>query len=121
MSRHPDAAVAAVCLTAGKGGKNRRRGKNDSDDKRELIFKEDGEMMCLLQHSKGFDLPATLLQCHGNEGLSPSHQCSHSHANLCRAGNVTWCAPLFPMCAGQGEYPSLARGRAFVEQPGSCA
>ncbi|EFN57905.1 hypothetical protein CHLNCDRAFT_141952 [Chlorella variabilis] len=25
----------------GKGGKNRRRGKNDSDDKRELIFKED--------------------------------------------------------------------------------
>ncbi len=28
---------------AGKGGKNRRRGKNDSDDKRELIFKEDGQ------------------------------------------------------------------------------
>ncbi|KAI3427985.1 hypothetical protein D9Q98_006374 [Chlorella vulgaris] len=27
----------------GKGGKNRRRGKNDSDDKRELIFKEDGQ------------------------------------------------------------------------------
>lgn len=31
-----------ACLPAGKGGKNRRRGKNDSDDKRELIFKEDG-------------------------------------------------------------------------------
>lgn len=28
----------------GKGGKNRRRGKNDNDDdKRELIFKEDGQ------------------------------------------------------------------------------
>eukprot|EP00744_Colponema_vietnamica_P001278 GILI01002136.1.p1 GENE.GILI01002136.1~~GILI01002136.1.p1 ORF type:complete len:147 (-),score=49.21 GILI01002136.1:233-673(-) len=28
----------------GKGGKNRRRGKNESDgDKRELIFKEDGQ------------------------------------------------------------------------------
>ena len=27
----------------GKGGKNRRRGKNDSEDKRELIFKEDGQ------------------------------------------------------------------------------
>ncbi|BEI85996.1 hypothetical protein CcaverHIS002_0602830 [Cutaneotrichosporon cavernicola] len=28
----------------GKGGKNRRRGKNDADgDKRELIFKEDGQ------------------------------------------------------------------------------
>ena len=27
----------------GKGGKNRRRGKNDSDEKRELIFKEDGQ------------------------------------------------------------------------------
>lgn len=28
---------------AGKGGKNRRRGKNESDEKRELIFKEDGQ------------------------------------------------------------------------------
>eukprot|EP01023_Acetabularia_acetabulum_P017632 TRINITY_DN1883_c0_g1_i1.p4 TRINITY_DN1883_c0_g1~~TRINITY_DN1883_c0_g1_i1.p4 ORF type:complete len:142 (-),score=34.42 TRINITY_DN1883_c0_g1_i1:1495-1920(-) len=27
----------------GKGGKNRRRGKNDTVDKRELIFKEDGQ------------------------------------------------------------------------------
>lgn len=28
---------------AGKGGKNRRRGKNDATEKRELIFKEDGQ------------------------------------------------------------------------------
>lgn len=28
---------------AGKGGKNRRRGKNESEEKRELIFKEDGQ------------------------------------------------------------------------------
>ncbi len=27
----------------GKGGKNRRRGKNDSDGKREITFKEDGQ------------------------------------------------------------------------------
>merc|ERR1711865_90339 len=27
----------------GKGGKNRRRGKNENDEKRELIFKEDGQ------------------------------------------------------------------------------
>mmetsp|Transcript_3953 Transcript_3953/g.16813 ORF Transcript_3953/g.16813 Transcript_3953/m.16813 type:complete len:82 (-) Transcript_3953:177-422(-) len=28
----------------GKGGKNRRRGKNDNEDeKRELVFKEDGQ------------------------------------------------------------------------------
>lgn len=27
----------------GKGGKNRRRGKNESDQKRELNFKEDGQ------------------------------------------------------------------------------
>mmetsp|Transcript_10029 Transcript_10029/g.18069 ORF Transcript_10029/g.18069 Transcript_10029/m.18069 type:complete len:141 (-) Transcript_10029:248-670(-) len=27
----------------GKGGKNRRRGKNEGDEKRELIFKEDGQ------------------------------------------------------------------------------
>ena len=31
-------------LFAGKGGKNRRRGKNDSEaTKRELTFKEDGQ------------------------------------------------------------------------------
>jgi len=31
-------------LLVGKGGKNRRRGKNESEDqKRELIFKEDGQ------------------------------------------------------------------------------
>lgn len=30
----------------GKGGKNRRRGKNDNDDeRRELIFKEEGQGM----------------------------------------------------------------------------
>ena len=28
---------------AGKGGKNRRRGKNENEEKRELIFKEDGQ------------------------------------------------------------------------------
>ncbi|QDZ18351.1 eukaryotic translation initiation factor 1A [Chloropicon primus] len=27
----------------GKGGKNRRRGKNEGEEKRELIFKEDGQ------------------------------------------------------------------------------
>ena len=26
----------------GKGGKNRRKGKNDTEDKRELVFKEFG-------------------------------------------------------------------------------
>lgn len=30
-------------ISAGKGGKNRRRGKNESEEKRELIFKEDGQ------------------------------------------------------------------------------
>lgn len=32
-----------ACLAAGKGGKNRRRGKNDNDSKRELTYKEDGQ------------------------------------------------------------------------------
>jgi hypothetical protein len=36
-------ALSVHSLIAGKGGKNRRRGKNDNDDKRELIFKEDGQ------------------------------------------------------------------------------
>lgn len=30
-------------MSAGKGGKNRRRGKNENEEKRELIFKEDGQ------------------------------------------------------------------------------
>ena len=34
---------AASPPRAGKGGKNRRRGKNNNDEKRELIFKEDGQ------------------------------------------------------------------------------
>ncbi len=33
-----------VSPQTGKGGKNRRRGKNENDsDKRELVFKEDGQ------------------------------------------------------------------------------
>ena len=39
----------------GKGGKNRRRGKNENEsEKRELVFKEDGQGKCLL-------LPSSLL------------------------------------------------------------
>ena len=34
----------------GKGGKSRRRGKNEGDDKRELVFKEDGQEVELLQY-----------------------------------------------------------------------
>lgn len=30
-------------LALGKGGKNRRRGKNENEMKRELVFKEDGQ------------------------------------------------------------------------------
>ena len=45
----PDKALKAtlprVELT-GKGGKNRRRGKNENDEKRELVFKEDGQGAC---------------------------------------------------------------------------
>lgn len=33
-----------VLLSTGKGGKNRRRGKNENEsEKRELVFKEDGQ------------------------------------------------------------------------------
>ena len=38
------AAAAAMPKNKGKGGKNRKRGKNEADDeKRELVFKEDGQ------------------------------------------------------------------------------
>lgn len=33
-----------MCVSQGKGGKNRRRGKNENEsEKRELVFKEDGQ------------------------------------------------------------------------------
>ncbi len=38
----------------GKGGKNRKRGKNDNEDnKRELIFKEDGQEYAIVQKMLG--------------------------------------------------------------------
>ena len=36
---------SAVSVNAGKGGKNRRRGKNEGDEKRELVVKEEGQGM----------------------------------------------------------------------------
>merc|ERR1712029_224460 len=40
----PSLSVAAMPKNKGKGGKNRRRGKNENEsDKRELVFKEDGQ------------------------------------------------------------------------------
>ena len=36
----------ALPMFSGKGGKNRRRGKNENEtEKRELVFKEDGQGM----------------------------------------------------------------------------
>merc|ERR1711935_620592 len=37
------AEAESMVKSKGKGGKNRRRGKADGDNKRELIFKEDGQ------------------------------------------------------------------------------
>merc|ERR1711924_475989 len=36
-------AATTMPKNKGKGGKNRRRGKNEGEEKRELIFKEDGQ------------------------------------------------------------------------------
>ena len=33
----------ALTCDISQGGKNRRRGKNENDDKRELVFREDGQ------------------------------------------------------------------------------
>ncbi|XP_006897091.1 PREDICTED: eukaryotic translation initiation factor 1A, X-chromosomal-like [Elephantulus edwardii] len=42
---HPPPCLRIKCFTSpGKGGKNRRRGKNENEsEKRELVFKEDGQ------------------------------------------------------------------------------
>lgn len=37
----------------GKGGKNKKKGKNDSDDKRELVFKEDGQDYAVVEKMLG--------------------------------------------------------------------
>eukprot|EP00945_MAST-04E_sp_MAST-4E-sp1_P004195 g4195.t1 len=37
----------------GKGGKNRRRGKNEGEEKRELEFKEDGQEYALVERMLG--------------------------------------------------------------------
>jgi hypothetical protein len=43
----------------GKGGKNRRRGKNENEtEKRELVFKEDGQGNNLVNN---YSVPSTLL------------------------------------------------------------
>lgn len=40
----PPKKQKTVLLSTGKGGKNRRRGKNENEtEKRELVFKEDGQ------------------------------------------------------------------------------
>merc|ERR1711959_756954 len=36
-------AATTMPKNKGKGGKNRRRGKNEGEEKRELIFKDDGQ------------------------------------------------------------------------------
>lgn len=39
--------IIAPFFSVGKGGKNRRRGKNENEsEKRELVFKEDGQGKC---------------------------------------------------------------------------
>lgn len=36
--------LSNILVSTGKGGKNRRRGKNENEsEKRELVFKEDGQ------------------------------------------------------------------------------
>lgn len=41
----PWQALTAHANLTGKGGKNRRRGKNENEEKRDLVFKEDGQGM----------------------------------------------------------------------------
>lgn len=54
------------CFFKGKGGKNRRRGKNENEtEKRELVFKEDGQgMLKFIAVAKVFRKLKTILQCY---------------------------------------------------------
>ena len=46
----------------GKGGKNRRRGKNENEGlKRELVFKEDGQEYAQVQYNFAFLLQLSVI------------------------------------------------------------
>ena len=48
----------------GKGGKNRRRGKNENEGlKRELVFKEDGQEYAQVQYNFALLLQLTFIIC----------------------------------------------------------
>ena len=48
----------------GKGGKNRRRGKNENEGlKRELVFKEDGQEYAQVQYNFAFLLQLPVIIC----------------------------------------------------------
>lgn len=81
---------------AGKGGKNRRRGKNESEEKRELIFKEDGQGASQARRAA----PAARLQ-HRSSGVYIS--CTARSTSLCDctdtpAGSTRQCLLVFLRC-----------------------
>lgn len=47
--------MVSLFVSTGKGGKNRRRGKNENEsEKRELVFKEDGQGQCFVYNGLQF-------------------------------------------------------------------
>merc|ERR1739848_869073 len=66
--------VASMPKNKGKGGKNRRRGKNEGEEKRELIFKEDGQEY------------AQVIRMLGNGRLDA--QCIDGVKRLCHIGKM---------------------------------
>ena len=60
----------------GKGGKNRRRGKNENEGlKRELVFKEDGQEYAQVRYSSIYNMVSLRLfrslKCLGTGGWKP--------------------------------------------------
>lgn len=63
-----------------QGGKNRRRGKNENDDeKRELVFKEDGQGECEERGTaSGFGLVRVLLEYRASSSYPSTRHCGES-------------------------------------------
>lgn len=68
-------------LFIGKGGKNRRRGKNENEtEKRELVFKEDGQGESAVQGTQTFAF-INILDLSVTHGVFVLHRICSSYKN----------------------------------------
>lgn len=80
--------LAMSCSCPMQGGKNRRRGKNEGEEKRELIQKEEGQGERHSSSVTDLSLPRREKRLFGNCGLIGRPHCNSDGA-LCRSSIVS--------------------------------